>query len=262
MMKQPKKFRFVNFFCVCIALILVLTCIIFAFDTPYRNARKLIDAIENNDVTAAEKILENGQDPDIPSIRPLKILSFWGISPELSLAVACRKGNYEMVNLLITHGASANGVRGAGRTPMSETLFYFQEDDVEIIKLLLENGADTESQNDLLPVCYAAKMTPKEYDPTMENGTVFKGDYNEAIAQDITEIVLLLLEDRDPNIASGGGTTLLMHAASVGNIYLVNHLLSMGADKTLTNRLGETAHDIAIKNGHQEVAFLLEETLQ
>ena len=246
-----------------ITCLLALTIIIiWLIDTPYRKSRKLIDAIENNDVIAAEEILVSGQNPDTPSLRPMKILSLWEISPELPLAVACRTGNYEMVDLLITHGASANGISGVGRTPLRETLFYFQKDDVEIIQLLLENGVDTGSENDLLPVSYAAKMTPKEYDPAMENGTVFKGDYDEAIAQDITEIVLLLLEDRDPNIASGGGTTLLMHAASVGNVYLVNHLLSMGADATLTNRLGETAYDIAMKNGHQEVAFLLEKNDQ
>lgn len=260
MIQKNKRFFLKLTIIMCLLALTVI--IIYSFDTPYRNSRRLIDAIENNNVIAAEEILVSGQDPDIPSLRPMKILSFWGISPELPLAVACRTGNYEMVHLLITHGASANGVSGAGRTPLHETLFYFQKDDVEIIQLLLENGADTGSENDLLPVSYAAKMTPKEYDPAMENGTVFKGDYDEAIAQDITEIVLLLLEDRDPDISSGGGTTLLMHAASVGNVYLVNQLLSMGADTTLTNRLGETAYDIAVKNGQQEVAFLLEKTDQ
>ena len=144
----------------------------------------------------------------------------------------------------------------------SYTYSKLDEDAALFRTVLKENGADTGSENDLLPVSYAAKMIPKEYDPAMENGTVFKGDYDEAIAKDITEIVLLLLEDRDPDISSGGGTTLLMHAASVGNVYLVNHLLSMGADTTLTNRLGETAYDIAVKNGQQEVAFLLEKTDQ
>lgn len=256
MIKEKKKLFIKLTIIMCLLALMIIT--IYAIDSPYRNSRKLIDAIETNDMTTAEKILESDQDPDTPSIRPLKILSFWGIVPELPLAVACRNGNYEMVNLLLTHGASANGVDDVGRTPMRETLAYFQKDDVEIVELLLEYGADTESKDDLWPVCYAAKMTPKEYDPTKENGTVFKGDYNEIIAQGITEIVLLLLENRDPNIAHAGGTTLLMYAASVGNVYLVNHLLSIGADETLINNSGETAYDIATKNGHQEVVFLLD----
>lgn len=258
MIKENKKIFIKLAITICCLALIIIT--IYAIDTPYRNSRKLIDAIEANDVTTAVKILESNQDPDTPSMRPLNILSFWGITPELPLSIACRNGNYDMVNLLLTYGASANGVDGVGRTPMRETLAYFQEDDVKIVELLLENGADTETQNDLWPVCYAAKMTPKEYDPAKENGTVFKGDYSEAIAQDITEIVLLLLEDRDPNIAHAGGTTLLMYAASVGNVCLVNRLLSMGADDKLTNNAGETAYDIAIKNGHQDVVILLERT--
>jgi len=51
--------------------------------------------------------------------------------------------------------------------------------------------------------------------------------------------------------------TTLMVAASQGNIEICQMLLERGADKTLKSSFNQTAYDIAVEKGHEDVAELL-----
>ena len=258
-MKQRKKsFPYVNLFCVCIALILVLMCIIFALDTPYRTSRKLIQHIEKGDITAVEAILQDGFDPNTPTSKPSPFTALFEISSKVPLSVACYNGDLNMVQLLIKYGATGEYQKGTGWSPLEMTLTRYQTEDVAIIKLLLEAGADPSfEETGRLPVFEAAGMFPNQFDAEKTNGTAFKDEYDPTIAQGITDIVVILLGDRDVNIVDYLNRTLLMEAVAVGNLYLVDYLLSIGADPTLQDVEGRTAYDYAIQNNQDDVAQLL-----
>lgn len=55
------------------------------------------------------------------------------------------------------------------------------------------------------------------------------------------------------------GNTVLMEAAKSGHLGLVNLLIIQGADIFATNNAGQTAKQIALKNGHGDIAFRIDE---
>lgn len=59
-----------------------------------------------------------------------------------------------------------------------------------------------------------------------------------------------MLQDED-------GCTALMHAARYGHFNAVKMLRMLGADLEARNHRQQTAHDIALQEGHAEVAILL-----
>jgi len=61
----------------------------------------------------------------------------------------------------------------------------------------------------------------------------------------------------DVNSTNVTGSTALMMAADMGNVSIMRILLDHHADYRLENINGETAKDIAIRSGHQEVVALL-----
>ena len=241
-----------------LVLFLLLSTLLFS-SCSYQKSSMLIDAIENEDEDLVEKLLSEGVDPNIPNAPVLqKINCFLENEPELPLAVACKVGNYEIVELLVSHGATASYIENTGWSPLASTLFYYHPDDVKIIKLLLEHGADASlKESGELPVFRASRMIPKVFDSSKSNGSVFSSDYDEASAAGIVEIVKCLMKEDDLNKFSDSGTTLLMHAASSGNVELVKYLISIQADPTLQDSNGKSAYDYAIENGHSEIAELL-----
>ena len=60
------------------------------------------------------------------------------------------------------------------------------------------------------------------------------------------------------NTRDDAGETALMLAAEVGNVKAVKRLLNAGADRTLLNKEGKTAVDLAREQGHDRVVALLE----
>ena len=219
----------------------------------YRDARKLIDAIEANDIGQVKLLLDSGADPnqtDIPVSRYWTIFEFTARRP---LTIACETGNLEMVRLLIEHGATAENREYTGWSPLRKTLFRFDADDAEIVKLLLANGADPSAmESDEIAVFAAADMYPMLFGS--EN---YLSGYDEAVAKNITQIVFMLLGDNEINMRSSSGNTLLMYAAIRGNIDLAENLIARGCDVNLVNNQGKTAYDLAVENGRQSVAELI-----
>ena len=222
---------------------------------------RLIDAIKQEDVEEVRRLLEKGVNPNEPGgiTNPfLRILS--ETSPDRPLSVACETGNLEVVKLLISYGATVEYQEGMGWSPLAATLLHYQPDDVEMVKLLLKNGADiSQRENGWLPVYRASLMTPKKFDKATATGSVYSTGYDEETAKGITEIVKLLMGDFDINDQDENPTTLLMNAALRGNRELVEYLLSIGADPTLIDAHNKTAYDYAVKHGHTEIAEMLSE---
>ncbi|MDE2706632.1 MAG: ankyrin repeat domain-containing protein, partial [Gemmatimonadota bacterium] len=73
------------------------------------------------------------------------------------------------------------------------------------------------------------------------------------------ELVEELLSYEVPvNITTDVGTTALMMAAAWDQTECVKKLLDAGADRSLVNGHGYTALDLALENGHQETAEVLQ----
>ena len=218
-----------------------------------REASALIQAIENEDQQKVEELLQGGADPNATTLPISRIWSLFEMSPQCPLSVACGIGNLEIVQLLLTHGATADGVEGTGFSPLEKTLFYFHPNDVKIVSLLLENGATVEED----AVFQAAQMFPRVYDKTKENGTVFQDGYDEESAKGITEIVKMLLNGRSVNSTTSSGTTLLMWSVKRENLYLTEYLVAAGSDLSVMDADGKTAYDYAVDRGFMELAEIL-----
>ncbi|MBE6739357.1 MAG: hypothetical protein E7565_03455 [Ruminococcaceae bacterium] len=234
-----------------IVIVLILLLII-----PNKTQR-LIKAIESNDAITVKEILDRGVDPNRTNVKPSKFWTFFETHARRPITVACEQGNLQIVRYLIEHGATAEYVEGTGWSPLRTVLFRYDQNDLEIVKLLIENGADPNKKEDVLPVFAAADMIPKEYLLQQNGMRVYSAVYNREVAECITEIVIVLLQDNSINITNDFGETLLMVAVQKGNVCLVKHLLDMGCDVSIKSQKGKTALDYAKENNNDEIIELL-----
>ena len=240
-------------------LVVLLAGLLIFFNTPYRKAGCLVNAIRKEDYDKVEELLNDGVDPNVTTASDITefILNLVESTGQRPLSVACEVGNLEIVKLLIDYGATAESYDKCGWSPLRQTLFYYQPDDVEIVKLLLDNGADSDFEEDKLPVFAAADMIPKVYDKNKTNGTVFLSEYDVESAKGITEIVSILLDDKSVNIKTKLGETLLIKAVKRENIYLIEYLLVAGSEINSKDIYGKSAIDYAIELGNENIISLL-----
>lgn len=93
------------------------------------------------------------------------------------------------------------------------------------------------------------------------------GNYNQKVFSSLatsifagnSNIAQLLFEKTTVPIDFAGqtGNTALIFASMFGNAATVEYLLHKGADVTVKNALGETALNLALKNGHRDIVLLL-----
>ncbi|OLQ12301.1 Kinase D-interacting substrate of 220 kDa [Symbiodinium microadriaticum] len=148
-----------------------------------------------------------------------------------ALFCACCEGHVEIVRLLLEAGANT-GAKSSGYTAL---IFSSKEGHIEIVRLLLEAGADLEAG-----------------EPDNCTPLIWASDEGHA------EVVHLLLEaDADLDRADDHGHTALMRASRAGHVEIVRLLLEAGANKDASDDCGYTALMSASVAGHFEIVRLL-----
>lgn len=95
-------------------------------------------AVANGHLAVARRLLEHGADADL----------LCDSSHDSALVSACTRGDTEAVRLLLSHGASPNGINSAKGDGIDH--FYFplaRARNVEIVELLIAAGAEVDARN-------------------------------------------------------------------------------------------------------------------
>jgi ankyrin repeat protein len=152
-----------------------------------------------------------------------------------AMANACLRGNYEIVEYLLANGMAADAHRvyedGMPDSCGIETAIMYGY--LDIIRLLVENGADIEYRD------------------------AYGGTHIMNAAQDGYHILEYFIEiGAEIDSQSDDGYTPLMCAAAMQNAKGVEVLLGAGADTGLKNNDGQTAYDMAKETKNKDIIQL------
>lgn len=198
----------------------------------------LLEAVKKDDVQKVKSILEaSGGQYEINQT---------GVTGDLPLTTAARRGNLEIVKLLVEHGAVVDiGKKRGDRTPLIEASW---QGHAEVVKYLIAKGADVNAKGKgITPLLAASAWSSIPSGP----------------AGDKAKTIQVLLENgADVNVQDESwlktGRTPLMYAVLQGDAALVQAFLARGAKTDLKNKDGDTALSLAEKGGLEYIAKLLE----
>ncbi len=188
----------------------------------HRGKTALMVAVVKNDLGLMAQLIDLGADVN-------KINQQGGTA----LMYAAQYGHTDAARLLIKSGARVNTQGGKF---WSALMIAVLKGRLPMVDLLLQNGADVNA-NDMLGASPLLRAVEREF----------------------TDVTQRLLAEASLNInaADRNGMTPLHMAAAVGNEKLATVLLAHGALATLKNDNGDTAADLAARNGHAALAAQL-----
>ena len=203
----------------------------------------VMKAIQSDDVASLKEIFKSH--PELAGSRddkgnsPLLVSAYYGRAAMIraildqgvrpNLFEACAAGLAGDVARLLKENPRLVAERSHdGWTPLHLAAFFGR---LELVKMLLDAGASM---------------------MTISNNNESNLPINAAAAGRRNDVVRLLVERGCPPDAraSDQGYTALHLAANNGNVELVEFLLQAGADRNLKTGSGETARDLAVKQGH------------
>lgn len=148
-----------------------------------------------------------------------------------ALWCAAGAGHFEVVKLLVSHGANVNHTTVTNSTPLRAACF---DGRLDIVRYLVENNANISIAN--------------KYDNTCLMIAAYKGH---------TDVVRYLLEQRaDPNARAHCGATALHFAAEAGHVDIVKELIRWRA-AIVVNGHGMTPLKVAAESCKADVVELL-----
>ena len=153
--------------------------------------------------------------------------------PQDQLFEAIKKGNLSDVINAIKNGANINGQDKNGNTPLDKAS---QNGHFEIVRFLVENGADIHKRDVLYPAAYKGDENIVKY--LVEHGAdVSKSNaLYAAVSNDHENVVKYLIEHgADINKTDKFGWTPLLLAMTKGHGNIVKYLVEHGANKVTNN---------------------------
>ncbi len=217
------------------------------------NERLVVEAIKNNDVGAAERVLalhpEAAAATDDVGVSALLLATYYGRPgiaaalkknlPEIDLFEAAAYGDLARIRELVAaNPASVNSDARDGFTALQLAAYFGNYD---VVLYLLQSGADVNAagtNNNRVQALHSA----------VSSGHA-----------DITK--LLLTWGADVNARQQSGYTALHAAAQNGDEEIVSLLLNNGADVSISTEAGQSAADLASVAGHDDLARRLRGTV-
>lgn len=265
------------------ALVVVVPAVF--LNSNYYYAKKLVSAIQKNDMTAVQQIVE--KKPSCINTYPSITSKWWQAAMDMRVCYplneACGTGNIVLIELLINNGADVNC--NDGFTPLSVTYNGKEDGWYDISRILIANGASLDyiteysgGKSSVLQdiVSSRAGAALPGYIPEIEEEVVKAFTYaleninydnvdwmivlQHSVSNDRIQIVDLLITDGYCNINDTTKTekmTALMFAARDSMPEMVQLLLNHGAEKSLKDSDGKTAYDYAVRFGKKQNAELL-----
>ena len=190
-------------------------------------------AVENGNADALRFLIQNGYNPN----------DCFDEFESNVLTIACRNGNYEIVNLLLGAGLSLNSY-----LPSDAILSLIREsgriNDTEIIKLLLKYGASAIEPKDASPI-YTAVYCDR---PEIVEIFFAYGDFPisddllvESAAKSNRMMMLLLEKNANINACNESGESMLISAIQYNKVENVRYLLAHGVDISIRDEHGYNA---------------------
>jgi ankyrin repeat protein len=236
--------------------LLSVFCFLVAFSTS-ANAQNIIDAVENKDYEAVDRLLKAGVDVNVTNqeghfplwdavwngdTKMVQLLlknkanaeqKFIGKESKIAcLEIAAQEGHFEIVKMLVNAGSEIDERSFRGHTPLR---IATRNGHVELVKYFISKKCEIDSQGDdgATPLEVAASKGHLEIVETLvENGANIN------------------IQDKEKDFPLG-------EAARHGFIEVVKYLLSKGADVNLKNQDGNNAEELARLAGQPKIVEML-----
>ena len=215
-----------------------------------------------------------------------------------ALVMACKEGDFEFVETLVSSGINIDGIGSAGFTPLMMATKFAE---AHIVEFLIQQGADVNRRHNcwtaLLEAADEGSIVSMQYlldagakvnyycmqgSPTALSMAASEGNLDclklllkhgahiDGIGHSVPPLHIAAEEDKrniidyllskqaDVNKKDVNGRTALMHAASEGNKHAVKKLIAGGADISIVDINGSTARDYAEDQNEYETLVYLD----
>lgn len=269
-MRKLKTMIFISFWLLLIGL-LVYIC------NSFWQNRVLFNAIERNDYEEARTAIESGA--FLNTSRHILAIPELVMTNPTPLITACKKGNYEIVNLLVLAGADINKVDNCTEeTPLIAALQGTKQNRFSLAFYLIEHGADVHKKQQSNSVFQETLLVSDVDSPeTVQEGfSLFQylmeenvdisisfppgNALNYAVRYNNYSVVKYFLENGyfAVNEKDCNGDTALIVASKYNRLEIAELLVQFGATLDVTDSVNKTAYSYAVENGYAEIAELLQ----
>ena len=222
-------------------VVIVFVCIF----KNYMVKRALFDAVEKGDVVTTRELIGDGA--NVNAERYSWLMSLLHERNDTPLTIACRNGDYNMIELLIQNGADLNqSVKLTGWLPLFAAVSSSNPNRFKIAAYMISQGANINLKY--------------RNESIIEHTVYIHRDDNEQTQIEGFELFKYLIENGVDTSLYYGSENLLTYAVRYKNFNVVEYLIVNGYyDINCTDKAGDTPIDVAIRyNDSEMIRFLVE----